>query len=129
MIASIAGRFHFTSEEEHAGEYSEKDWQELLDRAEKNPDKYVYHGGWGDEYISWGYLDGKQVVADCPCHGARRYEDWILGHRYMISEYFKTMAKKWIEDAKRVCDLANIDTTMLEKEDLKIDGRVKRPSP
>lgn len=121
------GRFHFTDQEKHAGEYEEKDWQELLEKAERNPDKYFYHGAWGDDYISWGYLDGIQIVANCPCNRARRYENWIWGHRYLISTYFKSMAKKWIDDAKAVADLANIDTTMLEKEDLKIEGRVQRP--
>lgn len=135
VSCEACGRYHFSvgARDSYYEDYddeaeAERDWEELLKRAITDPDEYVYHNEYGDDYISWGYLDGLQIVADCPCNRARRYEDWLWRHRYIITSYLKAMARRWIEEAKDVADLANIDATMLEIEDCKIEGRVRRPA-
>lgn len=135
ITCEACGRYHFSAQEERRiyednfdEDEAKKEWEDLLARAEAEPDKYFYHAGFRDDYISWGFIDGMQIVGGCPCKTARRYEDWIWGHRYVITDYLKAMARRWIADAKKVADLANIDATMLEKEELKVEGRVRRPT-
>ena len=82
----------------------EEELEELREQAKKEPDKYIE---WGDvSSISWGTVDGKQYVLDCPCNGARKYEDWILRHRWIIAEYFKSRATKLKEEAEREVNLS-----------------------
>ena len=74
------------------GDYEKGELEELKKQAEEEPDKYIEV--FDDDAASWGHIDGKQFVIGCPCNGARKYEDWILSHRYIIAEYFKYRAQR-----------------------------------
>lgn len=93
----------------------EEELVELREQAKKEPDKYVE---WGDvSSISWGTLDDKQYVLDCPCNGARKWEEWILRHRWTIAEYFKSRAMKLKEEAEREVNLSEGLSEMSESID------------
>jgi len=97
----LCGRTHFYN-------YPNLDWEEgeykdLCDGYEKEPDKYI---PWGD-YVRWGNIDGKQAVVDCECNGLRRYEEWILSHRFIISDFLRERAKNKIIEANMEADAAS----------------------
>ncbi len=79
----FCGRVHYASFN-NEGNFEEGELEDLRKKAKKEPKKYIEH-----DYssIEWGYLDGKQYVVDCECNGARRYEDFIWNHRYLILNY------------------------------------------
>lgn len=81
-------RVHFSSGEGY--DWKEGELEDLLKKAEINPDKYVNHG---DESVSFGELDGIQAVYDCPCNRASQYEAFVWDNRFMIAEYFEARAK------------------------------------
>lgn len=91
-------RVHFVSD----GPYDEGELEELRESAKKNPKKYIENGI--TDSIRWGYINGKQAVYDCPCHGARSYEDFILHHQDMIVSYLSRRAKLRLEEAQRDTD-------------------------
>ena len=80
------------------GFYDEGELDDLLDKECAAPDLYN-----GQPYcsIDWGYLNGKQFVAGCPCNLARPYEDFIWQHRDQIAKYFQLRAEKEHKEACR----------------------------
>ena len=81
------------------GDYEEGELEELREQAKKEPDKYIEVTD--DDAASWGYIDGRQFVVGCPCNSARKYEDWILSHRYGIAAYFKNRAQRLKRDLEQ----------------------------
>ena len=51
--------------------------------------------------ITDGYIDGKQAVIDCKCHGLTKYENLIWNHRFIIANYLKERSKKEADNANR----------------------------
>lgn len=92
----LCGRTHFAT-----GPLSTEDpvqIEEMRASAAKYPDKWLESG---DDSLAFGYLDGRQVVWNCPCHKMRRYEDFIWDHRELIAKYLKArLAKQVEEDSK-----------------------------
>jgi len=86
-------------------------FENLLRRSKKEPDKCIAHS----DYVSWGYLDGKQVVYDCPCNGASRYEKLFWDSRYIIEKYFQNRTKKISETARREETISKNISDSLEK--------------
>lgn len=123
ILCELCGREHFCNDDKQAGEYSDKDWQKLLDDAERDPDKYQYH----DDYIEWGSIDGKQVVVDCPCNRSTRYERWIISHRRIISDFLKARAKRLMEEAKEEAEVSTKAEDIVKYED-EDTTRIRRPT-
>ena len=97
------------------GDYEEGELEELRKQAEKDPDKYIeIHD---DDATSWGHIDGKQFVINCPCNSARKYEDWILDHRWVIAEYFKNRAKRLKKDLEREVGISEAISELSESID------------
>ena len=96
----FCNRTHFVS----YGDFDRGELDDLRSRALQSPDKYIEHGDC--DYISWGYLEGKQIVWGCPCNRARLYERWIWNHRYTIASYLKSRADELSMEAKFAQDLA-----------------------
>lgn len=95
ILCEFCGRTHFAPTSDL--DWDEGELDELLDREKKEPDKYL-----ADHSVSsilWGYLDGRQIVAGCPCNSGRKYEDFILRHRYVIVDFLQARARKKKEDA------------------------------
>lgn len=87
-------RVHFVSE----GEFDEGELEGLREKAKKHPEKYIENGT--TDSIRWGYIDGKQAVYDCPCNGARRFEDFIWNHRQMVVSYLTRRSEDRLKRAK-----------------------------
>lgn len=71
----------------------------------RNREKYIEHNDY--DTIDWGYIAGKQIVYGCPCNSARRYEQWIWSHRYIIAKYLRLMAEEAELDAKLAREVAD----------------------
>lgn len=94
ISCEFCDRVHFVSE----GAYDEGELEELREKAKKNPNKYIENGI--TDSIRWGHIDGKQAVYDCPCNGAKRFEDLIWHHRDMIVQYLTTRMEDRLKRAK-----------------------------
>lgn len=95
VVDCQCGRIHFVSAAGH-GDYSDGELERLLKLAEEQPDKYVNETTY--DYIDAAFIDGKQIVPDCPCGQYKKYCDWIESHaqglaRYLI-EHFKNRARR-----------------------------------
>lgn len=117
------------------GDYEKGELEELMKQAEKEPDKYIEI--FDDDAASWGHIDDKQFVINCPCNGARKYEDWILKHRWIIAEYFKNRAERLKKDLEREVGISEaiselsvsideFDNLLKEAKASKIDFPVKQ---
>jgi hypothetical protein len=82
----LCGRVHFATYD-GGGDFEEGELEDLRKQADKEPDRYLEEGRYSS--ISFGYIDGKQAVWGCPCNLAKKYEDWIWGHRRTIIAYLK----------------------------------------
>jgi hypothetical protein len=91
----LCGRVHFASDERTS--FEEGELEELREQAKKEPDRYFEHQCCS---IQWGYFNGVQVVYDCPCHKARRFEELIWDNRYAILKFLDTRSERRLEDAK-----------------------------
>lgn len=100
ITCELCGRTHFSDED--AGTFEEGEYEALVEKAKKNPDKYIGPSG---DMVSWGTIDGKQAVIGCPCNGLARYEEFIWRNQYVIAEYLKRRAKERLEAAQQDVDL------------------------
>lgn len=99
---------------ERAGDWEEGELEGLREKAEKEPDKYVGF----DHQVRTGYIDGKQVVTNCPCHGLTQYESFIWQHRQIISEYITKKAQKIASAAYKDEAEAEFLKENIEQEDM-----------
>ena len=97
----FCGRLHFA----HEGDYEAGELERLEANAKKTPDKYVEH--FDRDVVSWGYLDGKQAVYNCPCESLVRWEQFIWNERDMILKYYKARMKTNSKNAQ--ADLEKIN--------------------
>lgn len=98
----FCGRIHFTPYSDLS--YNDKEMEDLKKQSEENPDKYVLSC---DDAISWGWMEGKQIVWGCPCNAGKKYEDFIWKHRFVIADYLKyriDSARKQLEIEKQNVD-------------------------
>jgi hypothetical protein len=100
-MCQLCGRVHFATAEDAIG-YAEGELEGLRQAAEKEPDKYVEDAF--STGISWGYIDGKTAVVDCPCNGLYKYERWILNHVDVISRFLRSHARNLQCYAGRIAD-------------------------
>jgi len=80
-----------------AGCFEEGELENLEKKSEEEPDKYIGV----DHTVGMGRIDGKQVIWDCKCEKAKRYEKWIWDHRRIIAEYLKRRTAEEFEEAKK----------------------------
>lgn len=97
ISCEFCNRVHFVSNRE-GFDWDEGEHERLLANSKKYPEKYIPHD---EDSVGWGYLDGKQYVAGCPCNSAARYERFILKHRNVIIDYLKSRAEKNLRKARQ----------------------------
>ena len=85
-------------------DYEEGELKKLYADSKKNPDKVVFHGD--SDSVSWGVIDGKQLVYGCPCDTALKYESLIWENRHLIANYIIARAKKIEEHSAETSGLA-----------------------
>ena len=121
VTCELCGREHFG----HGGDYDEGELESLLEKQKSDPDKYREH----DDFVQYGYIQGKQAVIGCPCNGLYRFEKWILNHKYMIMEFLSGYAKEQFEEAdnlhKMAFDTQQLMQAMRTKES-KSNGKIRK---
>jgi hypothetical protein len=125
----LCERVHFATWDDGAG-WEEGELEGLRANAEKKPDKYIEDATCSS--ISWGYLNNQQVVWGCPCNLAKKIEDWVWGHRRIISAYFKKRITNQKRDAEMEEELfegvaesaAELLIAWLKRSGWKVDGNV-----
>ena len=102
------GKTYFATENE--GIYEEGELEELREKAEKEPDKYIEDPSY--DTISWGILNGKQFVYECCEEEVAKFEQFIWNHRFIITSYIRAKADKLkskadmeVENAKKLKDI------------------------
>ena len=90
----LCGRYHFGGDR---GQFEQGEQDRLRASALSDPEHYVNHGL---ESPSWGIMDGRQVVWDCPCQEASKWERFIWDHRIVIANYLSAMAFRMMEEAR-----------------------------
>jgi len=113
-FTSSAGTIHATCElcgrnfiaSEDAGDYDEGEYEEFLEKAKKEPDRYLVWSAYSA--ISLGWIDGKQFVFGCPCNALARYEQFIWTHRAQIVEYLRKKTERRLMEAQREAEKLNV---------------------
>lgn len=111
ILCEHCGRVHFVGDGH--GDYEDGELEDLRASAQKEPGKYIEHNDY--DTIDWGFIAGKQIVYGCPCNSARRYEQWIWSHRYIIAKYLRLMAEEAEIDAKLAREVAD-EAGMIEPD-------------
>ena len=62
--------------------------ESLRKLKEEYPDKVLY---WDCDSISWTWLQGKQMVFDCPCGIDKIFKNALLEHKTQILKFFKSI--------------------------------------
>lgn len=96
----LCGRVHYSTELEKISE--EGEFEGFEKKRKENPDKYILYS----ENIHWGYIGNKVAVYNCPCNNAKKYENFILNNRQLISEYLTKVSQKRLNDAQRDVQIA-----------------------
>jgi hypothetical protein len=119
IMCEYCGRTYFGSPSQ--GDYNEGEYDDLVKRAEEEPDKYVETY----DFTRWGYIDGKQAVIECVCglKEVMKWEKWILRHRYLIADYLDYRATAQSRAAERTRETAD----KIVKAVRTIDGMAVRP--
>lgn len=68
----------------------EEEIESIKKLKEKYPDKVIE---WDCDSISWTWIQGKQIVFDCPCKIDKIFMNVILEHRTQIMDFFKRVNK------------------------------------
>lgn len=109
ITCEFCGRTHYGD-----GTNMEPGELELLRRKmAARPDKYIQHAD--RDVVSWSKIDGKQFVLDCPCNGARGYEDFIWSNRRMIAGYLTARAERQAREAQTDVATAAEATAAVER--------------
>ncbi len=95
----FCGRTHFT-ENTHAGDWEEGELESLQEAAKKEPDKYEAY--FGEGYVSYGYVNGRQFVLDCPCleEKVKPFEVFLWTHRRGIMQYLQQRTERALKEAE-----------------------------
>lgn len=110
ISCELCGRTTFNSDDR--GCFDPGELNELLEQAKKYPEWFVDV----DYTVTWGHVDGKQIVIGCPCNGLKKHEDWILDHKYIILRYLAKMVCKNFNEAKTDYDNVFYLAKILEEE-------------
>lgn len=88
IIDCRCGRIHVADDEIDCLE--EEELEELRKIEEKDPNKVVH---WGYASISWTWINGEQVVFECPCGFDKMVCAFIEEHQSQILSFIGKMVK------------------------------------
>lgn len=104
----------------YKGDYDEGELEDLQSKAKKNPEKYIETS----DFTSWGTVNGKQFVIDCPCNGVKGIENWLWSHRYIVESFFRRKAQRIKEDAElQISTAASVSASMKTVEDFDLEKK------
>lgn len=93
----LCGRTHFAT---HAteGYFDDGELAGLLKKQESDPIRFM---SWDFSSVSYGHINGKQAVVDCPCNILANYERFIWQHRDLIAAFITAKAKNRSIEAEK----------------------------
>ena len=77
-------------------DYEDGELEELQRNAQKDPEHYIAH----DHSLGTMEIGGIEIVYDCSCDLAKKYENFIIGHDVQLAEYLNKRAAMLREKAK-----------------------------
>ena len=86
----LCGRVCFENSE--FADWNLGEFDDLMSKRENDPERYV-----ALDRIKTGIIDGKMAVANCPCNGLRRFENFIWSHRKLIGSYVQKRTERMAE--------------------------------
>jgi len=125
-IDCACGKVHFTSAPGH-GDYDAGELERLQALAVNEPDKYLECSDF--DSIDAIYIDGQQLVVDCPCGRAEKYAKWIERHARGLASYLIAYLDQQAQDAARKSREANRLEIGLRKAASEAIGGIPEPSP
>ena len=82
-------------------DFEEGELEELEEKMKKKPDRYHRFDG---DTVSWGYVNGRQIVYKCGCKEGDKVmlnmENFIWNNRHIILNYLKDKTSNNLKDAK-----------------------------
>lgn len=90
------GRTHFDSVNFY--DWDERELDQLLLKAKAEPDSFIAH----DHSIGTMEIGGKEIVIDCPCDLAWKYEEFIIAHAVQLANYLRLRAIELRERADKI---------------------------
>lgn len=97
------GRLHFTSAQGH-GDYGPGQLEDLQAKAAADPSHYVEETEF--DHVDACYVDGRQIVPDCPCERYKKYCAFIEDHAESIARYLVSYFKQKAAEAKAELEVA-----------------------
>ena len=91
------GRTHFDSSD-NMSSWEEGELEGLLKKAQEHPNMYIDC----DHSIGTMNINGVEVVYDCKCDIAQKYENFILNNAKQIAQYLNKRAKMLRETANEI---------------------------
>jgi hypothetical protein len=92
----VCGRTHFDIGNDYSWEEGELENLEKL--SKESPDKYIAH----DCAIGFMEIDNIEIVYNCTCQYAKKYEQFLLDYERQIITYFRARAKALRERADQI---------------------------
>ena len=105
LTCELCGRECF-EDSESAGDWDPGELENLRQMQKEDPEKYV-----GLDTVCTGYINGRQVVTNCPCNLLRPLEDWIWSHRDIIASYIS----KRVDEMVQSVEMEKVTATVLSE--------------
>lgn len=104
-ISCSCGREHFVASDGH-GDYEDGELESLIEKSNSDPDKYVAE--WQYDHIDAAFIEGRQIVVDCPCKGYKRYCDWIEAWADELTAYLIDFQQSKLATARMEVEQAEV---------------------
>jgi hypothetical protein len=92
------GRVHFDTQDGYDCEWYDTEVPELRVLAHSHPDKYFER----DYSVGCIVINNKEIVFDCVCEEAQKYENFIKWDAENIAKYLNMTAKMMEEEAESI---------------------------
>lgn len=101
MDCELCGRTHFCT---GGGSFEDDaEIEKYRKYAEQKPEQYCEDSD--SDGLSFGTINGMQVVYGCPCNKLRKYEDFIWEDRERIIKYIRRRTEKELESSKKTAEI------------------------
>ncbi len=86
VLCTDCDRTYFVTSPGH-GDYEEGEIEDLRERAEREPDKYIEVSDFDSVSFMIHPGTGKQIVTGCICDPTRGLSEWIESHAQQLTKY------------------------------------------
>jgi len=93
VLTCVCGRTHFDTHNTH--DYDSGEYEKLVEKQAKNPDKYISSDGSVGYYI----INGLSIVWGCPCERGLKYENFMREDRHKIAKFLNLLSDELAKDS------------------------------